>query len=210
MSFKDSLDYQNFEDWEKSYEQWKSLAKNKDPLGLYLHGMCLREGYGCSRNQSKGVELLKETIETIIQISKGSMDVLMNINGNQRAEHLNTSHHNITSANILGFATFELGMSYMHGWGISKNKNMAVHYIGIAAALDDFDAQQYMGYLYERGIGVKKSKSKAAAWYRLDKSRSKTDWIFSEEYKPTGQIEPELSIIDRLQNPPYTFKWCCA
>src|SRR6185369_12169324 len=53
-------------------------------------------------------------------------------------------------------AIHELGMCYRHGWGVTKNKTIAVYYFEIAANFGDPDAQNDAGFCYKHGKGVKK------------------------------------------------------
>ncbi|KAH8925202.1 hypothetical protein BT69DRAFT_1216786, partial [Atractiella rhizophila] len=59
------------------------------------------------------------------------------------------------------------GNSFFFGWGVPKDKKMALSYYELAATLGDPDAQQQTGYCYANGKGTKVDKKKAARYYRM-------------------------------------------
>ena len=83
----------------------------------------------------------------------------------------------------LVLAIYEVGQSFFRGWGVQKDKEMAVvcamlftcdvlvltplqQYYRVAARLGDPDAQQELAFCLEHGKGCKKDKKEAAKWYR--------------------------------------------
>ena len=63
-------------------------------------------------------------------------------------------------------AIYELGISYMNGWGIPKDKSLAVRCFEIAGSWGDCDALAEAGFCYTQGVGCKKELKKAAGFYR--------------------------------------------
>jgi TPR repeat protein len=57
-------------------------------------------------------------------------------------------------------------MSYMNGWGIPKDKPLAVRCFEIAGSWGDTDALAEAGFCYTQGVGCKKDLKKAAEFYR--------------------------------------------
>ena len=63
-------------------------------------------------------------------------------------------------------AVYELGISYMNGWGCQKDKPLALQCYEVAGGWGDCDALAEAGYCYTQGIGCKKDMKKAAGMYR--------------------------------------------
>ena len=63
-------------------------------------------------------------------------------------------------------AIYELGMSYMNGWGIPKDRPLAVRCFEVAGNWGDCDALAEAAFCYTQGLGCKKDLKKAAALYR--------------------------------------------
>ena len=63
-------------------------------------------------------------------------------------------------------AIYELGISYMNGWGCPKDKPLAVRCFEVAGSWGDCDALAEAGFCYTQGVGCKKDLKKAAALYR--------------------------------------------
>lgn len=66
----------------------------------------------------------------------------------------------------LALAIYELGVSYMNGWGISQDKALALRCFEIAGGWGDGDALAEAGFCYAKGVGAKKNLKKAADFYR--------------------------------------------
>ncbi len=94
-----------------------------------------------------------------------------------------------------------LGVMYMEGRGVAKDKGKAVEWfqkaVGLfqqAADKGDIYAQYGLGLMYMRGRGVPKDDQKAAEWFQkaADKgyrrARSKLEWLYENGYiaKPMG------------------------
>jgi hypothetical protein len=110
-----------------------------------------------------------------------------------------------TRVELIPIVIFELGICYFYGWGIEKATNIACFYFDIAASLGDPQAQDFLGYMYERGLGVKKSKLLAAKYYRMNKEAHVLEkpWILKSKYDPkTIQAVDEGSLCQKLKNVP--------
>ena len=60
----------------------------------------------------------------------------------------------------------EIGQNLFYGISVRRNYRKAFPYLLDAAALGDVHAQNLVGYCYDLGLGVKRSKSEALFWYR--------------------------------------------
>jgi TPR repeat protein len=81
-------------------------------------------------------------------------------------------------------AIYEVGQCFFHGWGVARDREMAVvgpplvrlhndsltrqhqSYYTVAARLGDSDAQNDLAFCLANGKGCKKDRKVAAKWYR--------------------------------------------
>lgn len=62
-------------------------------------------------------------------------------------------------------AQYNLGMCYLNGEGVTKDKEQAVYWYTKAAEQGNVDAQKKLGFCYEYGFGVEIDLQKANYWY---------------------------------------------
>ncbi|KAI7186320.1 hypothetical protein KC324_g7173, partial [Hortaea werneckii] len=93
-------------------------------------------------------------------------------------------------------AIYELGISYMNGWGCSKDKTLALRCYEVAASWGDCDALAEAGFCYTQGMGCKKDLKKAAALYRKaaegGMSMAGNSWIYKPKYMEDAPSLEEL------------------
>ncbi|KAF9974634.1 hypothetical protein BGZ73_001897 [Actinomortierella ambigua] len=91
-----------------------------------------------------------------------------------------------TARTELVMALFELGMSFMKGWGVTKDKTIGFNYFKIAADLGDADSQNEVALCYQDGIGTDKDMFQAAKYYRLAAKQGAgqigNQWIWKAKY----------------------------
>jgi TPR repeat protein len=107
-----------------------------------------------------------------------------------------------TRRELVPLTIFELGICYFYGWGVKRARNISIFYIDIAASLGDSQAQNFLGNVYERGLGVKKSKFLAAKYYRMDQASNEIEkpWIMKAKYNPkSSSTVEEESLAERLK-----------
>ncbi|GAA5961897.1 hypothetical protein JCM21900_006361 [Sporobolomyces salmonicolor] len=150
--------------------------------GMLMYGLTLRHGWGCQVNASLGFRYLQSCAESIVEdldrVVFGAR-TLTQAEANTKAAK---EHGRAQSELVL--ALHELGVSYRFGWGVEKNKKMAVSYFILSADLGDADAQQDVAFCYANGKGCKKDMKKAAHYYRLAVQQGAEDWGLSWIYKP--------------------------
>ncbi|KAG0227391.1 hypothetical protein BGW42_002981 [Actinomortierella wolfii] len=92
----------------------------------------------------------------------------------------------MTARTELVMALFELGMSFMKGWGVAKDKTIGFNYFKIAADLGDADSQNEVALCYQDGIGTEKDMFQAAKYYRLAAKQGAgqmgNQWIWKPKY----------------------------
>ncbi|PIA14440.1 HCP-like protein [Coemansia reversa NRRL 1564] len=148
---------------------FKRAANKQNPLGMLFYGLSLRHGWGCQPNEHMAFIFLQKAGEIVVPHVK---DMDPTVAGMAREE--------------LAMAIYELGQSYRHGWGVSRNKKTAAYYFEVAADLGDADAQADLAACYEKGDGVKRDMKQAAHYYRLAHKQGVelfgTSWIFKKKY----------------------------
>ncbi|KAJ2162358.1 hypothetical protein GGF46_000722 [Coemansia sp. RSA 552] len=148
---------------------FKRAADQQNPMGMLFYGLSLRHGWGCQANEHMAFVFLQKAGEVVVPQVK---DMDAGVAGMAREE--------------LAMAIYELGQSYRHGWGVSRNKKTAAYYFEVAADLGDADAQADLAACYEKGDGVKRDMKRAAHYYRLAHAQGielfGTSWIFKKKY----------------------------
>ncbi|KAI0762443.1 HCP-like protein [Fomes fomentarius] len=135
-----------------------------------MWGLAQRHGWGCEKNEATGFKWLRRAAElAVADLEKGQQGDMSAV----RSE--------------LVLAIYEVGQSFYQGWGVQKDKEMAVQYYRVAARLGDPDAQQELGFCLLNGKGCKKDKKEAAKWYRAAVQQGASDiglaWIYKDKYQ---------------------------
>ena len=122
----------------QSTHHFNLAAEMGSPTGMLLYSLSLRHGWGCAANPAKAVELLHLAAEA----ASAEVDAT----GARRP----TAAHGTVQFNsaegkrggaTLALAIYELGQSYMHGWGVAKDKRLALRCYEISANFGDTDGQ---------------------------------------------------------------------
>jgi len=83
-------------------------------------------------------------------------------------------------------SVYELGMSYMNGWGVKEDRALAVRCFEVAGNWGDGDALAEAARCYMDGIGCKKDLKKSARLYRKAEEKgikvAGNSWIHKEKY----------------------------
>jgi TPR repeat protein len=115
-------------------------AEMGSPTGMLLYSLSLRHGWGCAANQEKAVDWLHAAAESASAEVDG--------NGVRRPNPVSeTLQFNSADGKrggaTLALAIYELGQSYMNGWGVAKDKHLALRCFEISANFGDTDGQWY-------------------------------------------------------------------
>lgn len=107
-------------------------AQGGSPTGMLFYSLSLRHGWGCAANPEKAVEWLHYAADAA------------------SGEQVDEKHAATFSGKAgkkggatLALAIYELGQSYMHGWGVAKDKRLALRCYEISAKCGDPDGQWY-------------------------------------------------------------------
>ncbi|KAK4702606.1 uncharacterized protein P7C70_g3613, partial [Phenoliferia sp. Uapishka_3] len=131
---------------------------------------------GCQMQPELGFRYLQSAAETVVldldKVVAGTRELSMEETGAKAAK------------NELMLALYEIGTSFRFGWGVVKDKKMAVSYFTLAADLGDPDAQSDLAFCYANGKGCKKNMKQAAKYYRLATAQGGESFGLSWIYKP--------------------------
>lgn len=159
---------------------YSHAAARGTPLGLFMYALALRHGWGVPEDQLEAVRLLRMATDAVL-LSKSS---ITDPTTPYRAS-LGRPRANAVLAPLV-VAVYELGVSFMHGWGVDKNKLRAAYYFNMAAQLGDKDAQTELAHCYMRGDGVCQDKRQAAKWFRKAEQQGvhmvQMQWIWKAKY----------------------------
>ncbi|KAG9759786.1 HCP-like protein, partial [Aureobasidium melanogenum] len=163
----------------KSTYHLRLAARAGLPTAMLLYALACRHGWGMRPNQAEGVSWLRRAVDSagVEFIEDSSNDNSGAVSKEQKARKAQ-----------FALAIYELGMSYMNGWGIPKDKPLAVRCFEIAGSWGDTDALAEAGFCYTQGVGCRKDMKKAAEFYRqaADKGMSMAgnSWIYKPKYMP--------------------------
>lgn len=148
----------------KSTYHLRLAARAGLPTAMLLYALACRHGWGMRANQQEGVMWLKRAVESSSIELLSDDDVLapQALNNAAVADPVEAKTRKVQFA----LAIYELGISYMNGWGIPKDKSLALRCFEIAGSWGDCDALAEAGFCYTQGIGCRKDMKKAAAFYR--------------------------------------------
>ncbi|KAK4052410.1 hypothetical protein OIV83_002212 [Microbotryomycetes sp. JL201] len=148
--------------------------------GMLMYGLSLQHGWGCQVNAPLGFRYLQGAAESVVE----NLDRAL-------ADGPQAGFTAQTAQNELKLALYEMGQSFRFGYGVAKDKKMAVSYFQLAADLGDMDAQQDLAFCLANGKGCKKNPKLAAKYYRLAVKQGASDfglsWIWKAKYDDEEQ-----------------------
>jgi FOG: TPR repeat, SEL1 subfamily len=132
-------------------------AKQDHPTGMLLYALACRHGWGMRSNEKEGVRWLRKAVDSV------GLEMLADPDGPgaSKAKELQKAYRAQFALSI-----YELGVSYLNGWGIEQDKSLALRCFEIAGQWGDVDAMAEAGFCYAEGVGCKKDMKKAARFYR--------------------------------------------
>ncbi|KAJ5565698.1 hypothetical protein N7535_007336 [Penicillium sp. DV-2018c] len=165
-------------------------AKQDHPTGMLLYALACRHGWGMRSNEKEGVRWLRKAVDSV------GLEMLANPDapGASKAKELQKAYRAQFALSI-----YELGVSYLNGWGIDQDKSLALRCFEIAGQWGDVDAMAEAGFCYAEGVGCKKDMKKAARFYRQAEAEGMSmvgnSWIYKDKYN-----ESEASSRSRGRN----------
>ncbi|KAJ5372791.1 Tetratricopeptide-like helical [Penicillium concentricum] len=155
-------------------------AKQDHPTGMLLYALACRHGWGMRSNEKEGVRWLRKAVDSV------GLEMLADPDapGASKAKELQKAYRAQFALSI-----YELGVSYLNGWGIEQDKSLALRCFEIAGQWGDVDAMAEAGFCYAEGVGCKKDMKKAARFYRQAESKGMSmvgnSWIYKDKYNET-------------------------
>jgi hypothetical protein len=116
--------------------RFRLAAQAGNPTGMLFYSLSLRHGWGCAPNPEKAVEWLHSAAEC----ASAHVDE----NGDAEKGITFTSEEKKRESATLALAIYELGQSYINGWGVQKDKHLGLRCFEISANLGDTDGQWYL------------------------------------------------------------------
>ncbi|KAI7689497.1 HCP-like protein [Hortaea werneckii] len=172
----------------KSTYHLRLAARAGLPTAMLLYALACRHGWGMRPNQEEGVSWLRRAIESS-GLEFGAVEATVNTTTDPASSSSSSATEAQERQNRraqFALAIYELGISYMNGWGCSKDKHLALRCYEVAASWGDCDALAEAGFCYTQGMGCKKDLKKAAALYRkaaeAGMSMAGNSWIYKAKY----------------------------
>jgi TPR repeat protein len=149
----------------KSTYHLRIAAREGSPTGMLLYALACRHGWGMRPNKEEGVRWLKKAIDGAgLQVADVEETLASPTDGN--SDPVTQAQERKKRKAQFALAIYELGISYMNGWGCAKDKPLALQCYEVAGSWGDCDALAEAGFCYAQGTGCKKDMKKAAALYR--------------------------------------------
>jgi TPR repeat protein len=151
----------------KSTYHLRLAAREGLPTAMLLYALACRHGWGMRPNQEDGVMWLRKAIESSgLQVADVDQTIANASRREGKTNPVAEAAERRKRKAQFGLAVYELGISYMNGWGCQKDKPLALQCYEVAGGWGDCDALAEAGYCYTQGIGCKKDMKKAAGLYR--------------------------------------------
>lgn len=172
----------------KSTYHLRLAARAELPNAMLLYALACRHGWGIRRNEAEAFIWLRRAVDI------SGLDLAASSSTHPRGA---TAHQ--TS---LALAIFELGMSYLHGWGAEKDASQALRMFEVAGNLGDVDAVVKAAECYRDGAGCKRDLQKAADQMKRAESMGVVlvgeSWVRKEKYcidekRNDGDIEIRIA-----------------
>lgn len=144
---------------QKSTYHLRIAAKAGNPTAMLLYALACRHGWGMKANAEDAVLWLQQAVDSA-QLEIAEDEDL--IKSGHKLDVTERKSHKAQFA----LSVYELGVSYMRGWGVTQDRALGLRCFEIAGSWGDADALAEAGQCYMDGIGCKKDLKKAARFYR--------------------------------------------
>ncbi|KAL1891612.1 hypothetical protein Sste5346_007528 [Sporothrix stenoceras] len=157
----------------------RHAARQGHPTGMLLYALACRHGWGMRANPREGAEWLRKAADCA-SIEIADDEALL-----KEGKNVNALERKTRKAQF-ALSIYELGVSYMNGWGIEQDKALALRCFEIAGSWGDVDALAEAGFCYAQGIGCKKNLKKSSKFYRQAEAKGMSmvgnSWIHKSKY----------------------------
>lgn len=157
----------------------RHAARQGHPTGMLLYALACRHGWGMRANPREGAEWLRKAADCAsIEIADDEAQI-------KEGKNVDSVDRKTRKAQF-ALSIYELGVSYMNGWGIDQDKALALRCFEIAGSWGDVDALAEAGFCYAQGVGCKKNLKKSAKFYRQAEAKGMSmpgnSWIHKSKY----------------------------
>lgn len=181
MHLEKGIEFHEKGEVQKATYHWRLAAKAEIPTAMLLYALACRHGWGMRPNPAEGVKWLRKAVDAA-QLEVADDEDLVT-KGKPGPDVVERRTHKAQFA----VSVYELGVSYMNGWGIQQDKGLALRCFEIAGNWGDGDALAEAGFCYHEGIGCKKDLRKSAKFYRMAEAKGVSvagnSWIHKDKYK---------------------------
>ena len=151
----------------KAYKIFLQLSNEQYIEARICLSCCLRNGYGCNKNENEGVQLLRSCCETNDGRAQLSLGFCYE-KGRGVPQNYEQAVKWYRKSAEQGWhkAQFALGLCYEYGKGVPQNYEQAVKWYRKAAEQGNVSAQCNLGRCYKYGRGITQNYEMAVEWYR--------------------------------------------
>ncbi|KAF1992158.1 HCP-like protein, partial [Aulographum hederae CBS 113979] len=150
----------------KSTYHLRHAARAGLPTAQLLYALACRHGWGMRPNAAEGVAWLQKAVDSAQLEVADDEDLVARSTSNPSATAAEAAAQRKSHKAQFALSVYELGVSYMNGWGVKADKALAVRCFEVAGNWGDVDALAEAGFCWAQGVGVKKDLKKAAGFYR--------------------------------------------
>lgn len=149
---------------QESTYHFRLAAKAGLSDAMLLYALACRHGWGMRPSPADAVVWLRKAVDS------AQIGVAEDEQAAKAGKHLDTIEKAKHRAQF-ALGAYELGISYMKGWGVSQDKALALRCFEVAGSWGDADALAEAGFCYAEGVGTKKDMKKAAKLYRAAEAK---------------------------------------
>lgn len=165
MHLEKGIEFHEKGEVQKATYHWRLAAKAEIPTAMLLYALACRHGWGMRPNPAEGVKWLRKAVDAA-QLEVADDEDLAT-KGKPGPDVVERRTHKAQFA----VSVYELGVSYMNGWGIQQDKGLALRCFEIAGNWGDGDALAEAGFCYHEGVGCKKDLRRSAKFYRMAEAK---------------------------------------
>ncbi|KAF2099461.1 hypothetical protein NA57DRAFT_74961 [Rhizodiscina lignyota] len=158
-------------------------AKAGHATAMLLYALACRHGWGMRASQAEGVRWLQRAVDSA-QLECADDEDLIKRSGGQANPTVLSDRK--THKAQFALSVYELGMSYMNGWGVRQDRALGLRCFEVAGNWGDADALTEAAFCYAEGVGCRKDLKRAAGLYREAERRGMSmagnSWIYKDKY----------------------------
>ncbi|EFX05332.1 cell cycle inhibitor protein [Grosmannia clavigera kw1407] len=162
----------------------RHAARQGNPTGMLLYALACRHGWGMRANPREGADWLRKAADCASSEIAGDEAMI------KEGKVVDSVDRKTRKAQF-ALSIYELGVSYLNGWGIDQDKKLALHCFEVAGSWGDVDALAEAGFCYAQGVGCKKNLKQSAHYYRQAEAKGMSmvgnSWIHKAKYNDDNE-----------------------